>query len=295
MRNYFVIFFLFFVSISFAQELNCEVIVNAQQTGNENLQLFKNLERQLKEFVNNKAWTNKVYKPQERIISSMVININEYNSDLFSATIQVQASRPVYGSSFTTPIYNFNDGDFSFQYLEFQNLIYNPTQFESNLVSVIAFHVYMILGIDAETFVKNGGSEYFKQAQIIANYSQQTNSKGWKPEDGLQTRYQLVENILSATYKEYRNVMYLYHRQGLDVMSENSKKGKESISTSLLQLDAMNRRRPNSFLLRTFFDTKADEITDIFSGGPKITITKLIATLNKVAPLHSNKWRNISF
>jgi hypothetical protein len=295
MRNYLVLFFLFFVSFSSAQELNCEVVVNAQLTGNENLQLFKNLERQLKEFVNNKAWTNKVYKPQERIISSMVININEYNSDLFSATIQVQASRPVYGSSFTTPIYNFNDGDFTFKYLEFQNLIYNPGQFESNLVSVIAYHVYMILAIDAETFAENGGDQYFKQAQTIVNYSQQTNFKGWKPEDGLQTRYQLVENVLSTTYKEYRKVMYQYHRDGLDAMSENPKKGKEAISKALLQLDVMNRRRPNSFLLRTFFDTKADEITDIFSGGPKITITKLIATLNKVAPLHSSKWRNISF
>ena len=153
----------------------------------------------------------------------------------------------------------------------------------------------MILAIDADTFTENGGSEYYKQAQTIVNYSQQTNFKGWRPEDGLQTRYQLVENVLSPTYKEFRKVMYQYHKNGLDFMSQDTKKGKQNISDTLMLLDALNKRRPNSFLLRTFFDTKSDEIADIFSGGPKISVTKLLATLNKVAPLHSSKWRNISF
>lgn len=278
-----------------AQELNCEVVVNAQQTGNENLKLFKNLERQLKEFINNRTWTNKKYKANERIECNFVINVEDYSSDTFKATLQVQASRPVYGSSFSTPIYNFNDSNFDFQYLEFQNLNYSPNQFESNLVSVIAYHIYMVLGVDADTFALKGGDEYYKQAQTIVNFSQSTNYVGWKPEDGLQTRYQLVENILSPTYKEFRIVMYQYHRNGLDVMSEDVKKGKQNISDSLLQFGTMNNRRPNSFVLRVFFDTKSDEIQDIFSGGPKVSITKLISTLNKVAPIHSSKWRNISF
>ena len=295
MHKFIYILAILFTTVSFSQELNCEIIVNAQQTGNENLQLFKNLERQLKEFVNNRTWTNKTFKPQERIVCNMVIIVEDYNSDLFQASIQVQASRPVYGSSFSTPVYNFNDPDFTFRYLEFQNLVYNPNQFESNLISVIAYHVYMILGLDADSFQLKGGDEYFKQAQTIVNYSQQTNFQGWKPEDGLQTRFQLVENILSPTYKEFRNVMYKYHIEGLDIMSEKSQQGKQNIANVIQQFSIMNNRRPNSFLLRTFFDTKAEEIEDIFSGGPKVNITKVISTLNRVAPLHSSKWRNISF
>ena len=152
---------------------------------------------------------------------------------LFSATLQVQSSRPIYGSSYSSPIYNFNDKDFNFRYLEFQNLIFNPTQYESNLVSVLAFHVYMVLGLDADSFSEKGGDPYFKQAQIIANYSQQRNSAGWKLEDGLQSRFALIDNVMSPTFKEFREVMYTYHREGLDVMSENTKKGKEEIASAL--------------------------------------------------------------
>ena len=279
----------------FSQELNCNVVVNAQLTGNENFQLFASLEKQLNEFVNNTKWTNKTFEPQEQINCSMVINVTGQNNDAFTASIQVQSARPVYGSTYTTPIYNFNDRDFSFRYSEFQNIIYNPNQFESNLVSVLAFHVYMILGLDADSFELNGGEEYFKQAQIIVNYSQQENFRGWKLEDGLQSRFILVDNILSETFKGFREVMYNYHRMGLDTMSENDKNAKNEIANAIKQFDVVNRQRPNSFLVRTFFDAKADEIEDIFSGGPQVDIRSVLNTLNKVAPMHSSKWRNITF
>ncbi|HNQ26867.1 MAG TPA: DUF4835 family protein [Aquaticitalea sp.] len=296
MRNILLSVALLLFTKTFSQELNCTVVVNAQQTGNENVQVFKTLERQLREFVNNTQWTNKAYKPQERIDCSMNINITNYNTDNFEATIQVQASRPVFNSTYNTPIYNFNDRNFNFQYLEFQNLVYNPIQFESNLISVIAFHIHIILGIDADTFAPNGGDPYFKQAQTIMNYSQQGNAyKGWKLEDGLQTRFTLIDNLLSPAYKEFRSVMYDYHINGLDRMAENPKEGKENIAAVFNDLNAMNQRRPNSFLMRVFFDAKSDEIADIFSGGPSVNIAGTIDILNKVAPTYSSKWRNISF
>ena len=295
MRNILFILFLSLSLTSFSQELNCSVVVNAQQTGNENLTIFKTLEKQLTEFVNNTKWTNRVFAPQERINCSMVINISDYSGEAFQGTIQVQSSRPVYGSSYSTPLYNVNDKDFTFRYLEFQNLIFNPTQFESNLVSAIAFHVYMVLALDADSFSKNGGDVYLKQAQTIVNYSQQENYKGWKLEDGLQSRFALIDNILSPTFKEYRDVMYSYHRDGLDVMSENAKQGKEQIAAALKQFEAMNSRRPNSFLLRTFFDSKSDEIEQIFSDGPNVNIASVQETLQKVAPTYASKWRNIKF
>lgn len=295
MRNFLIVLIFSLGITGFSQELNCNVVVNAQQTGNENLPIFKTLEKQLKEFVNNTKWTNKTFDFQERIDCSMIINIVGYSSEAFQASLQVQSSRPVFGSSFTTPIYNFNDKDFNFRYLEYQNLIFSPTQYESNLVSVLAFHVYMILGLDAESFAENGGDTYFKQAQTIVNYSQQDNYKGWKLADGLQSRFALIDNILSPTFKEYKEVMYTYHRKGLDVMSDNAKGGKEQIAASLKQFQAMNSRRPNSFLLRTFFDAKADEIEQIFSDGPNVNIASVKETLQKVAPMHSSKWQNIKF
>ncbi|HMR15623.1 type IX secretion system protein PorD [Mariniflexile maritimum] len=295
MRNSFILLFFCFGILGFSQELNCNVLVNAQQTGDENLPIFKTLQKQLNEFVNNTKWTNKTFSSQERIDCSMVINVVGYSGESFQASLQVQSSRPVYGSSFTTPIYNFNDKDFNFKYLEFQNLTFNPTQYESNLVSVLAFHVYMVLGLDADTFSENGGEAYFKQAQTIANYSQQENYKGWKLADGLQSRFALIDNLLSPTFKEFRQVMYSYHRQGLDAMSNNVKEGKEQIATALKQFQAMNSRRPNSFLIRTFFDAKADEIEQIFSDGPNVNIASVKETLQKVAPMHSSKWQNIKF
>ncbi|MBP0905173.1 DUF4835 family protein [Mariniflexile gromovii] len=295
MRNILIVLIFSLGVVGFSQELNCDVVVNAQQTGNENLQIFKTLEKQLKEFVNNTKWTKKTFAAQERIDCSMVVNVVNYSGELFQASLQVQSSRPVYGSSFTTPIYNFNDKDFNFTYLEFQNLIFSPTQFESNLVSVLAFHIHMILGLDAESFSPNGGDPYFQQAQTIVNYSQQGNFKGWKLADGLQSRFALIDNILSPTYKEYKDVMYTYHRKGLDVMSNNTKEGKEQIAASLKQFQVMNTRRPNSFLLRTFFDAKADEIEQIFSGGPNVNIASVKETLQKVAPMYNSKWQNIKF
>ena len=296
MRNCLLIVTLMFTLSSVSQELNCELVVNAQLTGNENVQIFKTLETQLQEFINNKRWTNKTVAPQERINASIFINVENYDGDRFKASIQVSSSRPIFNSSYESPIYNFNDRDFNFQYLEFQNLNYSPTQFESNLVSVLAFHVYMILGMDADTFELKGGQEYYDQARTIVGYSQQNNGVGWQPpRGGSQTRSTLLDNIMSPTYKEYREVLYNYHRGGLDNMHENPKKGKQLVSDALLSFQTMNNRRPNSFILRVFFDAKAEEIEDVFSDGPSVEIDGLLSTLSKIAPMHASKWRNINF
>jgi len=295
MRRHFFIFFLFISVLSVGQELNCTVTVVAQQTGNDNNQVFRTLERQLTEFINNTQWTDKKFKTQERIECSMVINVQNYNNDAFSATLQVQSSRPVYGSTYSTPVYTFNDKDFQFRYLEFQNLVFNSNQFESNLISTLAFHIYMILGMDADTFAPNGGNNYFRQAQTIVNYSAGNGGKGWKLEDGLQSRFALIDNLLSPTFKEFRSSMYSYHRDGLDLMYKDLKKGKEAVSASVSDLQKMHGRRPNSFLMRVFFDSKANEVASIFSGGPSVSISQLVNALNKISPVNASKWQKIKF
>ncbi|MFP4845796.1 DUF4835 family protein [Winogradskyella sp. PE311] len=295
MRNLLLLFSLLFTSVVLSQELNCSVNVIAQQTGNDNNVVFKTLEKQLNEFINNTQWTEKAFAQEERINCSMVINVTNYENDRFNATLQISSSRPIYNSTYSSPIYNYNDRDFNFQYIEFQNLVYNPIQFESNLISVLTFHIQMILGMDADSFSPNGGDDYFAQAQRIVNYSQQINGQGWKLEDGLQSRFALIDNLLSPTFKEIRATMYNYHIGGLDLMSESAKKGKTQVIASLTELQKIHKRRPNSYLLRVFFDAKSDELMDILSGGPSVNITDAVDILNQIAPMHSQKWRKIKF
>ena len=290
-----LIFSLLTTTLTFSQELACNVTVDARQTGNENLQIFRSLQTQLTDFINNTTWTGRKIRNNERIDCNMFINISSYDNDVFQATLQIQSSRPIYNSSYNSPVYNFNDKNFTFRYQEFQNLRFNADVFESNLVSVLAFHIYMILGIDADTFDMNSGDVFYRQAQKILDYSQQNGFKGWAANDGLQSRYYLIDNILSPTYKEYRVVLHDYHFKGLDFMNTDVKQAKNNIAKSLMMLEQMNRRRPNSFILRVFFDTKSNEIQDIFSDGPSVPVTNLISALSKIAPNHSDKWRNISF
>ena len=294
MNKLVIVISMFIALISEGQELKCNVNVIAELTGNENNTVFKTLEQQLKEFINNTKWTEKNYNLNEQIDCSMVITITAYNNDSFTASLQVQSSRPVFNSTYSAPIYNFNDKDFNFKYLEFQNLVFNPNQYESNLISVLTFHIYMILGLDADSFELNGGLEYYKQAQIIANYSQQAGA-GWTLQSGPQSRFALIDNLLSPTFEEYRSTLYNYHINGLDLMADDTKMAKEQIAVHLEQLRRMHSRRPNSFLMRVFFDAKADEIADIYGGGPSVNIADLSDLLNTIAPMYSTKWRGIRF
>tara|TARA_R110000850_G_scaffold277086_1_gene422462 strand:- start:213293 stop:214183 length:891 start_codon:yes stop_codon:yes gene_type:complete len=278
-----------------AQELNATVVVNAEQTGVESLQVFKTLERDLTEFINESSWTNNVFANQERINCSFVIIVSQYDNDIFTATLQVQASRPVFGSNYSSPIYNYNDRQFSFNYREFQPLNFNPNSFESNLVSAISFHIYTILGLDASTFSLNGGDDYHQIAKQIVNTAASGNFQGWRASDGNQSRYQLNEALISPIYSAFHTVMYDYHRKGLDLMQENSKTGKENIAKAINQLKDINDRRPNSFLLRTFFDAKAEEIQAIFSDGPNVPIDDLVQNLTRMAPTKRDNWSKIKF
>jgi hypothetical protein len=285
--------FVLFFGYAQAQQLNCTVQVNADKVTNANTQIFKSLENAINEFVNKTDWTGDVYKQNERINCSMVINVNSYDSNQFSATIQVQSSRPIFNSTYSSPIFNFNDKDFGFRYIEFENLIFNPNSFDSNLVSVLAFYSYMIIGFDADSYSLKGGNEWYQIAQEITNVSQQSGYKGWSQTDGNQNRYFLISDILSTTFEPFRTAIYQFHREGLDTMNKDLKTSKESIVSSIQLMSKLYSVRPNAFLIRVFFDAKADEIVSIFSGGPSISISDLVDTLNKVSPINSSKWATI--
>jgi len=292
--TYLLLLFSFSLQLT-AQEFNATVVVNADQTTVSTQQVFRTLERDITEFINETSWTNKAFANQERINASFNIIISNYDSDNFTATLQVQASRPVFGSSYLSPIYNYNDRQFSFTYWEFQPLNFNPNNFESNLVSVIAFHVYTILGLDASTYSKDGGEEYHRIAKQIVNTAASSNFQGWKATDGSQSRYQINEALISPIFSTFNTVMYNYHRLGLDIMQENAKEGKEKIAEAVNSLREINDRRPNSFLLRTFFDAKAEEIQSIFSDGPSVNIDQLTQNLTRMAPTKRENWSTIKF
>jgi len=293
LRSLFILFCCLSVQLG-AQELNCSVTVNANQIQNSNDQVYKTLENAINEYFNNTRWTNKAYKPQEKIQCSVTLIILEQpTSNQFVGNLQIQVTRPIFNSTYQSPILNYKDDNLSFTYNEFQPLNYNENSFDSNLVSILTFYAYTILGIDADTFELNGGQEYLVKAEKVVNLAQQGGSKGWNRNDGNNTRYQLNENMLSPAYIDYRKAMYEYHRNGLDEMSENKKEAKKSIQNAVMMMEKVYNRRVNAYLLRVFMDTKVDEIVDVFSGGPRTNNGKLKELLLKIYPSYNTRWDKI--
>ncbi len=288
---YFLLLFIF--SFSYAQELNCTVVVSYDKITNVNTQIFKSLEKSLNDFVNKNAWTDKTFKDNEKINCSMFITVNSYENNNFDATIQVQSSRPVFNSIYTTPVLNINDKDFAFQYIEYQNMYFNANSFDSNLISTVAFYCYVILGIDAETFDLDSGDQYLQTAQNISNMAMSSGVAGWSQSDQKQNRYYLINDLLSQTYRPYREAMNLYNFGGLDTMYKDQKAAKEAVINSVIKLAEIQDLRPNAFLTRVFFDAKSDELVSIFTGGPEVDLTKLVTQLNRISPTNSSKWNKI--
>ena len=276
-----------------AQELNATVTIDAEQTGQPNAQVFRTLKDQLTELLNETQWTNRTFTNQERIDCNFTLILQGFESTSFSGSLQVQSSRTVFGSTYDSPVYNYNDRQFVFEYSEFQPLVFNINNFDSNLVSVLAYHVYTIIGLDADTFAPFGGDPYFAQARQIVNTAASSSFQGWKAVDGTQSRYRFNDAVLSNVYQDFRQVMYDYHRTGLDLMSTNLKNGKTGVRDAVILLKKVNDRRPNSFLMRTFFDAKANEIQQIFSDGPTIEITELVEVVKRIAPTKSDSWSKI--
>lgn len=293
MKNSISFILLFFVGVVQAQQLNCAVQINSDKIASTNNQIFKNLKTSISDFVNKTDWTGEEYKQNEKIDCSMVIIINSYDSNQFTATLQVQSTRPIFNSSYASPIFNYNDNDFSFRYVEFENLQFNPATFDSNLVAVLAYYSYMILGFDDDTYSLLGGNKNYEVAQQIMTVAQQSGYKGWGQTEGNQNRYYLVTDVLSGTFDAYREALYQYHREGLDSMSGDVKNSKDKVIGAINTLSKLYQVRPNAFLTRVFFDAKVDEIVSILSGGPKVSLSETIERLNKMSPLNVSKWQTI--
>jgi Domain of unknown function (DUF4835) len=291
---YLIFTFICFQSL-FSQELNCTVSVNYDRMTDVNPQIFKNLEKQLTEFLNTTKWTTKEYKQNEKITCNFFINISKYNSNNFESTLQIQSSRPIFNSTYESPILNINDKDFNFRYIEFEQLIYDQNSYTSNLTSVLAFYSNLIIGLDKDSFEDLGGTKQLEIASNIVNIAQSSGYKGWSQSDGGNSnRYFLISDLLSNTFQPFRKSLYQYHFEGLDFMSDNLLKGKEGVAIAIETVAKIQKSRPNALLTRTFFDAKTDEIVSIFSGGPTTNNAQLIETLNRISPLNSVKWNKIN-
>ena len=287
-------YLLFFATYSLAaQELEAQVIVNSDLVNQTNQQIFKTLERSLNEFLNTQVWTNQEFLSQEKITCSFVFNLSNYNNDQFEATLQVQSQRPVFDTNYDTPVLNFLDRDIVFSYQEFQPLFFNQSSFESNLVSLLSFYAYVIIGLDADTFQENGGSEFYERALEVVNLAQVTSRKGWKASDGTKNRFWLIDNLRSNTFKEYRQALYTYHRGGLDQLTASPIEAKQAVMEAINALEPLFLRRPNAFLLQLFFDAKVEEIVNIFKEGPKVDFKETEAVLKKIAPFFGSRWKQI--
>ena len=283
---------------AFSQNLIADVKVDYSQVQSSNNQVYQTLQKSLTTFINSTKWTNDRLKTYERIEASFNINIQKKEGNRFTGTILVQSRRPVFNSTYYTPVLNLNDTNFNFEYQEYEELVFNDRKFSNkNLTDVITFYVYLVLGYDADTFAKEGGTEYFKMAKKIADFGQASNNfSGWSELDGLQSRSSLINNVLKTENSSLRNISYQYHRNGLDIMSENELRGKNAIGNTLLQLEFYQRGSYSQFYpLDIFVTAKKDEIKQIFSGGQTSTVNieKLKEILNSISPKNSTNWNSL--
>jgi hypothetical protein len=281
-----------------SQELRCNVTVNSSKIQGTNKSVFSTLQTSLNEFINGTKWTNHTFSEEERIDCSFFITINEYSGSRCSGSLQVQARRPVYGSSYQTIILNYVDEDFDFDYIEFDHLDFDLRTFKSNITSLMAFYAYLILGIDYDSFSLKGGSQFFENAQVIVTNAQRENYKGWNPYENAnrKNRYWIIENILSNSFSYERNAYYKYHRLGLDQLKDNIIEGRKQILLALadIQRSFEEQTETSTPYLRLFFDAKADELINIFAEAPKNDKAEAHKILTETDSFNPNKYLKLS-
>ncbi|MEA1877452.1 MAG: DUF4835 family protein [Bacteroidota bacterium] len=287
--------FLLLGVMAYAQELNCSVSVVSPQVQGSNKQVYDTMRKALYEFVNNTKWTDHIFKDEERIDCSLMFNITEQISDdEFKGTLQIQARRTVYNSSYTTILLNYRDNDIQFRYVEFESLEFNEQAHTSNLIAIVAFYVNMILGLDYDTYSPEGGTLFYQRAEVIVNNAQNAQNAGWKAFEGTKNRYWFVENMLNDKYSAMRSCLYRYHRLGLDRMSEVVDEGRGEISEAITELRPAYRQNSTAMIWQLFFTSKADEITQIFTQAFPDERSRIVIVLKEIDPANAGKWDKIN-
>lgn len=293
-RILFLLLILLLPSIVNSQEFICQVSVNSPQVEGTEKKVFQTLQTELYDFINNRKWTNYIYKTEERIECSIMITITERpSSDQFKARVNVVLQRPVYKTSYNTNLLNLVDNDFDFKYIEYEPLVYSDDAFTSNLTSMVAYYLYVMLGFDADSFSKLGGTPYFEKARAVVNAAQNTPERGWKAYENQKNRYWLVENVLNSTYQPFREGMYTYHRTGLDLMSENMDMGRNGVNECIEGIQRVNREKTGLYIVQLFVNAKRDELINIYTQAAPMDKTKAVNVLKEIDPANSSRYQQI--
>lgn len=295
MKKIIILLILIIFSFNFcqAQELFATVSVNSAQISGSDKTVFEEMQKAITEFLNNRKWTNYTYKQEEKIECSFFINVAERVSDIeFKGTMQVQSRRPIFHTSYNSPMLNILDKEISFKYIQNQAMDFDDNNYYSNLTSLLAYYAYIIIGLDFDSYMVKSGSQYFNKAQNIVQLAQNTSDGGWKSFESRKNRYWLVENLLNDSYGGYRECLYMYHLKGLDDMKENMEIGRTAIMDGMEKMKTVVKGTPNLYFTTVFMDTKRDEIINIFSQAPATDKTRIVQILKDIDPAHSTDFNS---
>lgn len=276
-----------------AQEFNFDVTVSTAQVAGTDQRVFESLKEGVINFMNNRVWTNVELKPEERIEGAIVINVKKKTDNIIEAELNIALRRPTFKASYNTPIFNFVDQDFTFEYVESQPLDFNENTYMSNLTSTLAFYAYYCLGLYFDTFGLYGGDPFFKVADQIVVSAQSALESGWKAFDDNKNRYWLCENMTNSAYKPLRQYAYEYHRLGVDMMSTNVEEGRAAMTKSLTHVQKMYSEKPNLFFLQILNDTKRNEWKAAYSEGSQQEKTKAVNILREIDPAHASEYEEM--
>ena len=277
-----------------SQELNCQVQINSQQIAMGDNAMFDAMQRSVYEFMNTRRWTNDKYAPTERIECSMVIQIDkQLSTGFYEATFQLSSSRPVYGSTYTSTLFRFQDEQVRFKYMQFDVLDFSDNAYISELTSILGFYAYVILAMDYDSYAELGGQEQWQKAQQLISNAQTSGEKGWQSFSSRNNRYWFVTNYLNARFKPLREANFKYHRQGFDMLSENVQTGRKSVLEAVKLIEKVHQAEPNSFNVRLFFTAKNDEIIKLFSKAEPAEKNEIVSVLDIIDPANSTKYTGI--
>ena len=286
----------------YAQELKCTVQLNSEKISGVDKSTFQALQSSMTEFMNQRAWTQDVFAPEERIECSLYITLEGVVAqDQYTGTITIQASRPAFNSTYNSPVLNFRDLDFIFTYAPNTPLDFNVNQYQSNLTSVMAYYAYLIIALDYESMSKGGGTKYFTMAEQITNSipSNASDSKGWKPFDtnpvsGNKNRYNIISSLMGGKYDGYKQALYEYQFLGRDNFYDDPVVARINISNALDKMDKTFKDNANNVLIILFLQAKGDELVSIFSGADAGEKTKVVNILKRLDPANGTKYDKIN-
>lgn len=277
-----------------AQEFNCQVSVIAPQIATAQPRVFQSLETAIKDFYQNRRFTNLNFAPAERIDINLLLTIsNQPAADRFEGTLQVIYARPVYGTDYNTPVLDLVDNNVQFNFLENTQIEFAPERYLNNLSSLLGFYAYFVLGLDADTYAPLGGTDFYNQAQQVVNNAQNAAEPGWKAFEDQRNRYWLLDNQQQAVFRPFRELLYEYHRQGMDAMTEDVAGSRRKIAGQIEKLKSVHQVKPASYNLQVFFNAKYNELVELFKQGEPAEKSKLFNTLQIIDPGHISQYQNI--